>query len=286
MELPSSTLPDTTSLGRTALSVADLAEMIEFYRDVVGLTVLTREETDAPAATLGVDGTPVLVLVVDEDAPARDSRGAGLYHNAFRVPGRGALGDALRRVRNGWQVDGASDHGFSEALYFSDPEGNGIEVYRDQPRENWALTPDGTLRVEPPRPLDLDALDADATGEPNAPEGTTLGHIHLEVSSIAESRAFYVDTLGFGVMMELPPTALFVAAGGYHHHVGMNTWNSRSTPVDGRGLAWFEIVVPDEVALAAVRARLEDADRRPTELDEGVQVADPDGIAIRLRTEA
>ena len=273
-----SALPARTRIGRTALRVADLDEVAAFYRDVVGLELQTR--TDA-TATLGAGDTPLLELERDADAAPRGNR-AGLFHTAFRVPSRTALGAALQRIREGWRLDGASDHNVSEALYLSDPEGNGVEIYRDRDRDRWPHAPDGSVQMDT-LPLDLgDVLEA-SDGAADAPSETTLGHIHLEVTDIGAASAFYVDTLGFDVRMDVG-SALFISAGGYHHHVGVNTWNGRSDPAGGRGLAWFEIVVPDTAAMAAVRDRLA-TDVAITARDDGIEVADPDGIAVRIRSE-
>lgn len=271
-------LPESTRVGRTALRVADVAGTAEFYERVVGLTVVTRGGT---TATLGADGTPLLVLEEEAGAPERDQSGTGLYHQAFRVPSRGALGDALTRVRERWRLDGASDHGFSEALYLTDPEGNGVEIYRDRPREDWPVGEDGRLRGVS-APLDLDALATEAAGGTAAPPGTDVGHVHLEVSSTEAARAFYAETIGFDVTIDLAPSALFFSAGGYHHHVGVNTWQQRSTPAGGRGLAWFELILPDGDAVATVAERVEASGDSVTELDGGVEITDPNGIAIRL----
>jgi catechol 2,3-dioxygenase len=272
------TLPDDARIGRTALRVADLDATTAFYRDVVGLAVLDR---DRSATILGVDGTPLLVLLEDPTVDPRDDRAAGLYHTAFRVPSRAALGAALGRIRDEWTLEGASDHGISEALYCTDPEGNGVEIYRDRPHEAWPRADDGSLRAAG-GPLDRESL-ADAAADPgptgSAPPDTTVGHVHLEVTSLERTRAFYAGRLGFGVTMSNAPGACFFAAGDYHHHVGTNTWNRRSEPAGGSGLAWFELVVPDAAAVAAVGERLE-ADDRP---GGGIEVTDPDGIAIRVR---
>ena len=271
-------LPKGTHIGRSALRVSDLSKLTEFYRDVVGLRVLHRAAT---TAVLGVEETPLLVLEGDEDAPARRRAGTGLYHNAFRLPSRAALGDALTRIRNRWRLDGASDHGVSEALYLTDPEGNGVEIYRDFPREEWPATADGRVRMVT-EPLDLSAVEDTATGDPRAPPGTVVGHVHLEVSSLEAFGRFYVDVLGFGVQADAPG-ALFVSAGGYHHHVGANTWNHRTEPVGGRGLSWFEVVVPSSDALDSVRERLADRGVPIAETDDGIAVDDSDGIEVRLR---
>ena len=277
----SNSLPRGTRIGRTALRVTDLEEMTEFYRAVVGLDVL--RSSDA-TAVLGSDDAPLLVLEEDADALKRHRSGAGLYHNAFRVPSREALGAALGRIREHWQLGGAADHWVSEALYLTDPEGNGIEIYRDYPREEWPIADDGSVRIST-EPLDLSSIEAAATGGNQVPPGTDVGHVHLEVSSMDAFRDFYVDTLGFEVQTTLP-AASFVSAAGYHHHIGANTWHHRTTPSDGRGLSWFEVVVPDSSTLDAVRERFAAREIPVTEINDGIEVTDPDGIEIRLQVES
>ena len=279
-ESKSATLPQGTRIGRTALRVADLEEMTGFYRDVVGLRVLHQSDT---ISSLGVDDTSLLVLEGNEDEPARHRSGAGLYHTAFRVPSREALGDALARIRDHWQLGGASDHWVSEALYLTDPEGNGIEIYRDFPRDEWPIADDGSVRIST-EPLDLASIEAAAAGGTRAPPGTDVGHVHLEVSSLDAFRDFYVDTIGFEVQTTVP-AAIFVSAGGYHHHIGANTWHHRTTPADGRGLAWFEVVVPEQSTLDAVRERFAGREIPVTETDDGLVVIDPDEIEVRVRVE-
>ncbi|WP_435064094.1 VOC family protein [Halobaculum sp. EA56] len=280
-------LSDGTRIGRVALTVTDLDAVVPFYRDVVGLRV---RERDADRAVLGTDGEDLLVLDVDPAAGPRPADAAGLFHTAFRVPSRAALGDALARVDAGDHgLTGASDHLVSEALYLRDPEGNGVEVYRDRPREEWPGTGD---RVEMDTlPLDLDALRADRAGDADdpgdsVPAGTAVGHVHLEVTDLHAAEAFYVDALGFDVRQRWDADALFVAAGGYHHHVGLNTWNRRGARASGRGLAEFEVLVPDGDALEAVRERLAEAGVTVTDDGEAVAVDDPDGIGVRIATES
>ncbi|WP_424005338.1 VOC family protein (plasmid) [Haloarcula salina] len=271
-------VPETARIGRTALLVTDLDEMVEFYRTVVGFSVLTRSES---AATLGAGGTPLLELTTDETPTPRDPAQAGLFHTAFLVPSRTALGAAVERVRDRGQLDGASDHFVSEAVYLRDPEGNGIEIYTDRPRDEWPRTDDGGIDIGTV-PLDLDAIVDQSDGADAVPAETTVGHVHLEVTDIDAARAFYVDTLGLS-LQTAAPSALFVAAGDYHHHLGLNNWNRRSQPAGGRGLAWFEWLVPDEDTLAAVRRRLTDADVSYRDADDGIEISDPDGIGIRFR---
>lgn len=271
-------LPSETRIGRTALTVSNLTEMADFYRDVVGLTVLSHADA---TAVLGVGDTPLLVLEHDPDALPRHQSGAGLFHNAFRVPSRAALGDALARIRTRWQLGGASDHGVSEALYCTDPEGNGIEIYRDYPREEWPRSGDGRIRMGTDR-LDLGPIEAAAAGESKLPVETDVGHVHLEVSSLEEFDNFYEDCIGFEVQAEVP-AARFVAAGGYHHHLGANTWNHRSTPIDGRGLSWFEVVLPHREVLDVINDRAAESQYAVTETDDGISVTGPDGIEVRFR---
>jgi len=296
-DAPDDRLPPETRIGRAALRVADLDETTAFYRDAVGLAVLDRSDE---RTTLGVDGTPLLVLERDPDRPERGRTDAGLFHAAFRVPSRAALGEALARVRDRWRLDGASDHLVSEALYLEDPEGNGVEIYRDRPREEWPVADDGTVRMATD-PLDVEGVAAAAAGEgeeggegapalvDRAPPGTDVGHVHLEVTSLSAFEAVYVDGLGFEVGMT-GPDVRFVAAGGYHHHLGANTWRGRTTPAAGRGLAWFEVAVPDAEALEAVRTRLDavaadgDVEFAVEERADGVAVTDADGIEVRVRT--
>jgi catechol 2,3-dioxygenase len=271
-------LPEPTRIGRAALVVADLAETVAFYRGVVGLTVQRRRE---PTVTLGAGDDPLLVLIEDEDASPRRRKQTGLFHVAFLLPSRPAIGAALERIRDRWRLDGASDHHVSEALYLTDPEGNGVELYADRPKSAWPRTKDGRVRIGTV-PIDLDGVITHSDGSTRAPPETTVGHVHLEVSSIETARAFYVDVLGLTVQTAVP-SALFLAAGEYHHHLGINTWNGRSRPAGGRGLAWFEFVVPDESAEAAVQRGLERADVSTADTADGLEFVDPDGIAIRIR---
>ncbi|MFC4989905.1 VOC family protein [Saliphagus infecundisoli] len=274
-------LPESTRPGRSVLTVADEASTIAFYRDVIGFDVLAREPT-----VLGAGGTPLLEVRHDADARPRPRAAAGLFHNAFVLPDRAALGDALARIRDRGALSGASDHGVSEALYCRDPEGNGVELYRDRPREEWPRDDDG-IRIGS-WPLDVEALAADADGEASdrVPARTRLGHVHLEVTAIDRAREFYAETLGFSVV-DSSPSAVFLAAGDYHHHLGLNAWNGRSGPAESgaRGLAWFELVVPDG-AVEGVRRRLDAAGAATSTRGDGFEVVDPDGIRLRIVAES
>ncbi len=277
-------LPGTSHIGRVALTTNDRSHVASFYRDVIGLSVLS---TSGAETYLGIDETVLLVLLEDESAPERPRSSAGLYHLAIRVPSRAALGSALARIQSTWTLDGASDHAVSEALYLTDPEGNGVEVYHDRPQSDWPIAADGSVEMVT-EPLDLDDLAATSDDASRCPSGTSIGHVHLEVTSIATAHEFYTECLGLNVRQSFGDSALFLAAGDYHHHVGANIWNSRTTATSGRGLVWFEFALPNQDALAATRERLQDKGVDIGDLEEdsnGVVVCDPDGIEIHLSVE-
>jgi catechol 2,3-dioxygenase len=271
-------LPSATHIGSVHLTVADLEAQRSFYERALGLRELER---DGSTVRLGPDGGPVILeLTGHPDAPRRPHGTTGLYHLAVLVPGRADLGQALRRViESGWRFTGASDHLVSEALYLNDPEGNGIEIYRDRPREEWARSDEGVIQMAT-LPLDLDGVLGEIeAAEPVPalmPAGTHIGHVHLQVANLRDAETFYSGALGFEVMVRTYPGALFVSAGGYHHHIGLNTWESAggSPPPEGStGLRSFELVLPtaDDANPVADRAR-----------EAGAQVETRDGTAILL----
>lgn len=272
-------LPGDTRIGRVRLRVSDHDRTSEFYQTVIGLHPISRRPDHT---VLGGSETPLLELHQDPNAAERPDEAAGLFHTAFRVPNRGALGDALERIEQDWHLDGASDHRVSEALYLTDPEGNGVEVYHDWPADEWPTTDAGQVAMDT-LPLDLTPLRQLGTGAPRVPAGTDIGHIHLEVTSLAAAQSFYADGLGMNVRQRFGDSALFLAAGDYHHHVGANIWNGRTAPRAGRGLEWFELLVPGVDALEAVHDRLAAAGHPVTRTTDGLDVADPDDISLRLR---
>ncbi|MBX0303816.1 VOC family protein [Haloarcula salinisoli] len=272
-------LPPETGVGRVALTVRNLGEVTEFYESVVGLVV---HERTGERAVLGDGETALLELREDRSTPERPRSAAGLFHTAFRVPSRGGLGDALERLEGQWRLSGTADHLVSEALYCRDPAGNGVEIYWDRPRSAWEETPDGGVRMAT-EPLDATGVRQAATGEAAVPAGTDVGHVHLEVTDLDAARAFYDDALGMTVRTTYDG-ALFLAAGEYHHHVGANVWNERSTPASGRGLDWFELCLPTEDAVTAACDRLEGAGYAVEVARDGVRVTDPDGIELHLRS--
>ena len=276
-------LPADARLGAIRLRVADADRLSRFYEEAIGLQVLEVGRV----TRLGVGGRSLVELEATPDAPPRPVHTTGLFHLALLVPSRADLAQALRRVvAKGWRLSGASDHLVSEALYLSDPEGNGIELYRDRPRGEWPVA-GGELRMDT-LPLDLGSLLSEvdeANGDAGMPAGTTLGHVHLQVSDLTAAERFWGDALGFDVTVRGYPGALFVSAGGYHHHVGLNTWAGAGapSPPDGAlGLDQFEVVLPDAAAVSEAGARL--AAAGPVELvDGGVRTADPSGNAVLVR---
>jgi len=271
-------LPATLRLGAVHLTVSDLDRSVAFYQDALGLRQHRRE---GAVAALGAGGEELVVL--HEEPGARPpGRHAGLYHYALLFPSREELVRAVKRLAvSRTPIDGASDHGVSEAIYLSDPDGNGIELYADRPREAWPSAPPGERVGMYTRALDLDDLLATIAGEEtvrHAGEGLRMGHVHLHVGDLDAARAFYVDLIGLEVMTSMP-SALFLAAGGYHHHLGANTWRGEGVgpaPAGTVGLReWTLVLEPD--ALAALRARLAAAG-----LGEGDVVDDPWGIGLRF----
>jgi catechol 2,3-dioxygenase len=235
-------------IGAVRLRVADLEGVRTFYERAIGLRALAHDE--ARIARLGAD-SPLVELVGDPDAQPAPPRSTGLFHLAVLVPSRAELARALRRVvAAGERFTGASDHFVSEALYLRDPEGNGIEIYRDRPRDQWEHEPNGELRMGTVA-LDLDAVMAELPEGEDAgmPDGTVIGHVHLQVSDLAPAERFYAGELGLDVTVRSYPGALFLARDGYHHHVGANTWASAGAPpppAGSRGLEWFELQHSEE----------------------------------------
>ena len=239
-------------IGAVTLRVHDLPALTAYYRDAIGLGLIRQ---DAASADLGVGGQ---VLVRLEAGAARPTSAAGLFHLAILLPSRQDLANWLRHAAVARiPLEGASDHLVSEALYLSDPEGNGIEIYRDRTRADWPRR-NGAVAMATER-LDLHALLAEATGAwSGMPSDTRMGHIHLRVGDVVEAERFYRDGLGFEVMTHYPG-ATFLSTGGYHHHIAANVWQSRGAGPrreDEPGLARFELVARDAEAFAAQRQRM------------------------------
>jgi catechol 2,3-dioxygenase len=236
-----------------------------------------------------VEGRELLRLHAQPGAKPFPGRGyGGLYHYAILLPSRQALGVELRHLAESrTPLTGASDHGVSEALYMSDPDGHGIEIYRDRAREEWPRRPDGelTMVTDP-----LDAQGIIAAGEGMAwegmPPGTAMGHVHLHVSQLKQAQEFYVNKVGFDLIQNYGAQATFVSAGGYHHHLGMNVWAGVGVPPapeDRARLLWYEVVLPNHDALDATLAQLREAGVQPEAHDAGWLVRDPSNNGVVLR---
>ncbi len=280
MTAETATLPDDTSMKQVTLAVDDRATVLPYYEEVIGLEIIDSRDD---GVDLGVGDTALISLQERPDLPPRPADSAGLFHLAIRVPQRSDLADVARRLTEGNQLTGASDHDVSEALYSRDPAGNGIEVYRDRPREQWSSR--GEMVHMTTDPLDLESLMAVGSPSPEAtlPAGTDLGHVHLEVTQLEESLQWYTDHLGFEERARYAG-GRFIAAGGYHHHVGLNTWNSRRAPASGRGLLEVTIEVPERHTIEAIERRMAGADTSVTVGDGGLSLhlRDPDDIDIRV----
>lgn len=281
-------IPPETTIGAVRLTVSDLDRSRGFYEGAIGLRTL---HSSNGAVILGADDRrPLIELYENAAAPALDRRATGLYHLAILVPTRPDLARALGRLAEArWPLEGASDHLVSEAVYLSDPDGNGIEIYRDRPRERWPHA-DGTLEMAT-LPLDvrglLDELAESSSSEPRAPEGTRIGHVHLQVADLPDAERFYGGLLGFEVMVRGYPGALFVSAGGYHHHIGLNTWRSQGAPPPepgSIGLRSFDVLLPGADALEQLLERIRSARVELETRDGGALVRDPSGSRILLRT--
>jgi catechol 2,3-dioxygenase len=274
-----------THIGAVHLTIRDLDRSIRSYQTQLGFMLHRR---DGRTAWLGAGGGDLVVLTECERAPL--VRGTtGLYHFAILVPSRADLARALRRlVDTDTLMQGAADHGVSEALYLADVDGNGIEIYRDRPRAEWPVVA-GRLHMRAD-PIDIDGLLAEEpeTSAASLAPATTIGHVHLQVARLDEAQRFYVDVLGFDLMQRYGPSALFVSAGGYHHHVGLNTWagvGAPPPPPGAIGLDHFDVLLPGHAAVAAVAERLSAAGIPAETLEDGLLVRDPARNAIAIRSQ-
>lgn len=277
-------IPPTTTVGAVHLTVSDLQHSVGYYENAIGLSV---RERVGDRAMLGVGGEDLLVLV--EQPGAQSARGhCGLYHFALLLPGRADLARWLAHAaRDGVPLVGLADHYVSEAIYLSDPDEHGIEIYWDRPREVW----EGRVAERMTTlPLDTSSLFGelpDLASEPfdRLPPGTVMGHVHVCVADIPQTIAFYRDVLGFALMASLGGQAAFLSAGGYHHHLGANTWESAGAgqpPAGAAGLRQATIVLPSEAERDRLIALLADAGQQPQPREDGALLHDPSGNPIVL----
>ncbi|HEU5171474.1 MAG TPA: VOC family protein [Gemmatimonadales bacterium] len=282
---PGYRLPAATRLGIVRLQVADLARSLPYYERVLGLHVLGRSGGVARLAARG-DTTALIELHERPGAAPVPRRGRlGLYHFAILVPDRAALGGFVRHLAEAGVQPGMSDHLVSEAIYLTDPDGLGIEVYADRPRSTWRY--DGSQLVMATAPLDVGDLLRAAGGAvwSGMPAGSVIGHVHLFVGDLKAAAAFYHAALGFDKVVWSYPGALFLSAGGYHHHLGTNTWAAGAAPAgegDARLLEW-EIVLPALGDVTAAAESLTKAGAAVERVSGGGVARDPWGTVVRLR---
>ncbi len=279
-------LPASTHLGTVHLAVADLDTQADFYTLVIGLSQLSR----APdGVSLGVAGRELLRLSLKAGSRHYPGR-TGLYHFCLLTPERRELGLLLRRlIDSGTELQGLVDHHTSEAIYLADPEGNGIELNWDRPKQGW---PNMTEMMRLGNgPLDSEGLlELAAQGPAGAgklPTDATVSHIHLHVADVEAARGFYHGLLGFDITGEFRGQAVFTSAGGYHHHIAFNIWNGRGAaqpPADASGLLWFSVVIPEKGALDEVLGRLEKSGVPVEQHPQGALLRDPSGNGVLLKS--
>ena len=281
------TIPAATTVGAVHLSVADLERSVAFYERAVGLRV---RERGAGRAALGAGGADLLVLREQPGArPAR--RASGLFHFALLLPERADLARwLLHAARSRVPLTGASDHFVSEALYLRDPDEHGIEIYWDRPRTSWEGQVRERLTSDPLDTDDLLATLGDPEEDPGGalPDGTVMGHVHLRVGDVPAAAAFYADVLGFESMATLGTQASFLGAGGYHHHLGLNSWESRGAGQPPAGTATLElatIVLPDRASRDRLAEQVASAGHEPVATDGGLLVHDPSGNPLALQAD-
>jgi len=279
------TLHQDVEIGLVQIRVSNLERSLRFYQDVVGLKVLWQ---DGHVAELTVDGNKVLLILreIENAKVLRPNSVAGLYHFAILVPDRPSLGLVLRNLVDSGIHVGQGDHLVSEALYIQDPDNNGIEIYRDRPRDSWKWDAENHV-VMATDPVDVDGLLATSEGLAwnGLPAGTVIGHVHFHVGDLDKAKAFYVDVLGFELTAYYGDAALFISAGGYHHHIGLNVWAGKgapAAPADAAGIDYFTLLLSSEEERASVVNRALQAGYRVDEGDGESTVRDPWNIGIRL----
>jgi catechol 2,3-dioxygenase len=279
-------LPDSTHIRSIHLRTPELSSLADFYSRILGLTEIRRHRSSAYLAPSAAANS-IVILTEQKDALPRSRKTAGLFHTAIRFPERKDLASMFVRLNEcKYPLEGFADHGVSEALYLSDPDGNGVELYADRPRNEWQFV-DGQLQMVT-KELDIDNLLAELPKKfrwSGIHPRTVIGHVHLNVSDLSRAEAFYCGGLGFKVMQRNFPGALFISAAEYHHHIGLNTWTGRGTgpiPDNTTGLVRFGVDLGNHGALQAFTSYVQDAGIAFTKQDNSVLVRDRDNIEAEI----
>lgn len=273
-----------TFVSQVDLKVSDLERSLAFYQQIIGFQII--KQTDK-VAFLTADGkTPLVKIEQPDNVREKQSRTTGLYHFAILLPSRKDLGMILQHfLEVGYPLQGVSDHLVSEAIYLADPDGNGIEIYADRPASTWVWN-DGQVHMTT-EPIDAHGLLAEGRGQKweGLPSGTTMGHIHLHVAELEKVEEFYCKGLGFNIVTRYGNQAIFLSTGGYHHHIGLNTWNGIGAPKpadNSVGLKWFTLQFPSEEARQQVIENLRRLEVMVSEVEGSYFIEDPSGNRIQL----
>ncbi len=266
------------------LKVTNINRSIKFYTSIMGLSLIKKK---GKLASLTADGfSPIITLIEPEDIIAKVPRRTGLYHFAILLPSRYHLGLFLKNIRDqDYPIIGGSNHGVSEAIYLEDPDGNGIEVYRDREASEWDRDEDRINMIS--EPLDYDDLIAEAGMDTwdNTPLDTIIGHIHLHVGDLDQARQFYVEGLGFDLVMEAGTSAIFLSTGGYHHHIGLNVWSGRGAlapPENSVGMKHYSLKFPDEESREETLDNLRTLAYEIIKEEKDIYIKDPSKNVIKL----
>ncbi|OTN89314.1 hypothetical protein A5819_001806 [Enterococcus sp. 7E2_DIV0204] len=275
-------LPKTTIVKQVKLNVGNLEAMIDFYTQMIGLVLLKKE---GKTAFLGAQDASESIVVLEEHVdPVVNNKTTGLYHTAFLLPSRKDLGNSLLWLMQNNIEIGAADHGYSEAIYLTDPEGNGIEIYRDKPMTEWDIQADGEI-IGVTEELDADGVVAASDGQwLGMALGSKIGHVHLQVADLDETEKFY-EQLGFSLKSNFGGRAKFFAAGLYHHHIGTNTWNGRNIALIGEnqlGLAWYSFQLPSKEEFELFVNYLDETSIEYVNENDQITIQDPNGMQIKF----
>jgi catechol 2,3-dioxygenase len=279
--------PPIGYVTKVSLKVLDLDKSVTFYTDTLGMTAISHDKKSASLSANGKD--TLLTLHQLDNASKRQPRTTGLYHFALLVPNRKELGKILKHfMQNHVPLQGASDHGISEAIYLSDPEGNGIEIAADTDPTSWKWVNDQLDVFSDNGPMDVKAVLEGSSNEvfDQLPKDTIVGHIHLHGSELKNTRKFYEEALGMDVVIDLPRQALFFSYGKYHHHIAVNVWNGIGAPqpaLNSGGLKHFELSLPNQLSLEDVKDRLNRLGYEYFVENKEIAVNDPSGNSIIIK---